>query len=655
MTLPMQFLGDDGSTAQIQVPVSEFHKMTGDDMQSLANPVFPIPAEREVKDAISFTIAETTQKYLDAITDVGLVSEITPYIKDKIDKIILDIGVFMFFRDAVIPETETTWHTLDQVLRKGPTTPHMIAMIVNFIGNRHLNGVFGSVLARAHSNRDQPTRWSFMLDNPQFFGGRHAIGVVVRTENLRMMTRDSRASEKWGTMWLYAMDEHIKPPEFFMKIVQHYQMYRPALVGDSDYSYKRPFIKALSDILMPWEHATTDVNFMIAQRQRGNTLGVTPVAIPEDADILSEDSSEPDDWSDNDPAEAHEREMQHRSGQRDNLPATTQDQAAQQLLTNPSNPGSGIVRGNTNTVNPAVEEEHATVLVILGTEQQRSVRQLRKSIHVKVDAGDRAVPTPERQTRSKSLGAIPDIYKFRAKVKEHLDTKKETYLTEEQIDEIEGALVDLKNAPQSRSPSRVKDERSASPSPPKKKRSPDTRKRRHNQEKPGSSKDEPEPDDRGRTIRAAKSETIAPEDDPHNRAHYRPERVVGYYAPRAKTRSKQTPRSEEESAEEQLKIPLRIQLKNQSLLAKARTRDTKTSLCQTLPAEILEVVHPRATKTKDPRRDLRIKAADEVVRVEGKDHKNLINSGPRGDTTQKDMQSNARPTEVKTPIAQQNP
>ena len=90
-------------------------------------------------------------------------------------------------------------------------------------------------------------------------------------------------------------------------------------------------------------------------------------------------------------------------------------------------------------------------------------------------------------------------------------------------------------------------------------------------------------------------------------------------------------------------------------MAKARTRDTKTSPCQTLPADILEVVHPRATKTKDPRRDLRIKAVDEVVRVEGKDHKNLINSGPRGDTTQKDMQSNARPAEGKIPNAQKEP
>ena len=104
-----------------------------------------------------------------------------------------------------------------------------------------------------------------------------------------------------------------------------------------------------------------------------------------------------------------------------------------------------------------------------------------------------------------------------------------------------------------------------------------------------------------------------------------------------------------------MKLQLRSQLRNQSLLAKARTRDTKTSLCQTLPADILEVVHPRATKTKDPRRDLRIKAVDEVVRVEEKDHKNLTNSGPLGHTTQKDMHSNARLAEVKIPIAQQEP
>ena len=107
-------------------------------------------------------------------------------------------------------------------------------------------------------------------------------------------------------MWLYVMDEHITPSEFFIKILQHYQMYEPAFVGDSDYSYKRPFIQALTDILMPWEHTTSDVNYMTAQRQRGRILGVTPGAVPDDADILNEDPSEPDDWSDDDPAGAHE-------------------------------------------------------------------------------------------------------------------------------------------------------------------------------------------------------------------------------------------------------------------------------------------------------------------------------------------------------------
>ena len=110
-------------------------------------------------------------------------------------------------------------------------------------------------------------------------------------------------------------------------------MYEPAFVGDSDYNYKRPFIQALTDILMPWEDATADANYTTAQRQRGRRLGVAPVAVPDDADILSEDPSEPDDWSDDDPAGAREREMQHRSDQWDNLPAATQEPVLQQLMT----------------------------------------------------------------------------------------------------------------------------------------------------------------------------------------------------------------------------------------------------------------------------------------------------------------------------------
>ena len=101
---------------------------------------------------------------------------------------------------------------------------------------------------------------------------------------------------------------------------------------------------------------------------------------------------------------------------------------------------------------------------------------------------------------------------------------------------------------------------------------------------------------------------------------------------------------------------LRSQLKNQNqnFLAKPKTRDTQKSyLCQTLPTDILEAVHPQATKAKDPRRDPRKKAVDEVVRVKGKDHKSPTNSGALGHTTQKDMLSNARLAEDIVPIARQ--
>ena len=76
-------------------------------------------------------------------------------------------------------------------------------------------------------------------------------------------------------MWLFVMDGHIKPSEFFIKILQHYQMYTPAFVGDSEFSYKRPFVQAMIDIMLPWEHATTNANYEVALRQRGRRLGVT--------------------------------------------------------------------------------------------------------------------------------------------------------------------------------------------------------------------------------------------------------------------------------------------------------------------------------------------------------------------------------------------
>ena len=61
MTLPMEFIGHDGSfITDLQIPVSELHRMTGDQVQNFANPVFPIPAESEVNEAINIPINATT-------------------------------------------------------------------------------------------------------------------------------------------------------------------------------------------------------------------------------------------------------------------------------------------------------------------------------------------------------------------------------------------------------------------------------------------------------------------------------------------------------------------------------------------------------------------------------------------------------------------
>ena len=137
----------------------------------------------------------------------------------------------MLWRDPVVREKEVYWHSLDQVLQTAPPSPDMTAMIVDPRGIRHLNGVFGSVVDQAAGKRGQLIRWRFILNNPELFEGRHANGVEVKTENLRMMTSDRRRSQQGGTMWLFVMDGYIKPSEFFIKILQHYQMYTPAFAG----------------------------------------------------------------------------------------------------------------------------------------------------------------------------------------------------------------------------------------------------------------------------------------------------------------------------------------------------------------------------------------------------------------------------------------
>ena len=175
----------------------------------------------------------------------------------------------------------------------------MTAMIVDLKNNTHLNGVFGRLTGQAKMRNEQaPIRWCFMLDNPKLFDGRHADGVEVKTANLRMMTIDRRRTQKAGTMWLYSMGEAIEPPEFFTKILQHYQLYQPAFLGNTEFSSIRPFIQAMVDIMIPWEKEASKRNSLAALMRQEHTLAVTPVAVPEDTDILSEDPSDEDDWSD---------------------------------------------------------------------------------------------------------------------------------------------------------------------------------------------------------------------------------------------------------------------------------------------------------------------------------------------------------------------
>ena len=109
------------------------------------------------------------------------------------------------------------------------------------------------------------------------------------------------------------------------------------------------------------------------------------------------------------------------------------------------------------------------------------------------------------QPRPKARGAVPDIARLRAE---------------------------------------VKGKRSASPKA--------SQKKCYRQEKPASSKGESEPVDRGRKVRAVKSVTITPEDDPHNRANYKPEKIIVYYSHKQRARSKNehTPKIEEVSEDE---------------------------------------------------------------------------------------------------------
>ena len=191
---------------------------------------------------------------------MSLKRAITPGIKMKFDQIIFDIGVFMFFQESFIPEVECTWHPLEQVHQAGPIPGDMIAQIHGLRTSTILNGVLGRVVGRVSSRQGRPCRWQFLLDDPGFALGRYAGGVEVLSVNISLMTHDKRASSIYGAMWLYALDEFVTPSELFFKLLQHHDLYTPCVGDGNNFSYKRPFIQQLGDILRPWEEAISDGN-----------------------------------------------------------------------------------------------------------------------------------------------------------------------------------------------------------------------------------------------------------------------------------------------------------------------------------------------------------------------------------------------------------
>ena len=167
------------------------------------------------------------------------------------------------------------------------------------------------------------------------------------------------------------------------------------------------------------------------------------------------------------------------------------------------------VRETTGPEPSTLDTEHATVLMIVGTEQQKSVSQIKDDIQRKVDAGNKTVPRPGSQhVRSRSAGDTPNKIDcltdaYRTKLMNLFQTRFEEQIQERQRDIAFAAMVNA-----------------ALPQPQQKQRHPNTWKKRHDQESKRSTRtlDEPEsgPDDvdHGNMIRAGTSEPIEPKEEP---------------------------------------------------------------------------------------------------------------------------------------------
>ena len=67
-----------GESRVVNIPVTDLENLTDDEIQNLANPLFPMPSAFETCTAQETPVHVTIRKYLDQTTDQELRAAITP-------------------------------------------------------------------------------------------------------------------------------------------------------------------------------------------------------------------------------------------------------------------------------------------------------------------------------------------------------------------------------------------------------------------------------------------------------------------------------------------------------------------------------------------------------------------------------------------------
>ena len=74
----MTFIDHAGESRLVHIPATNFGNLTNDEIQDLANPLFPMPSDIETRTALETPVHVTIRKYLDQTTDQELRAAITP-------------------------------------------------------------------------------------------------------------------------------------------------------------------------------------------------------------------------------------------------------------------------------------------------------------------------------------------------------------------------------------------------------------------------------------------------------------------------------------------------------------------------------------------------------------------------------------------------